>query len=388
MIARKNLIRNLRKALTQPGYAWHTAFKRLRAYATYKFRDGYSAPPETISLFLTYKCNLTCYMCGQWGDNGAFKEFDNDILRNQLSMDEIKKLADHLAPYSPNITLFGGEPMMYKNWTEAVAYIKSKGMRCNMVTNGTLMSVYAERIVESGLDEIILSLDGTEDIHDKTRGKQGTFEKLAQGVRDVARIRRERGAKTPHLNINTTIAETNYRNLNDLVGIAEDIGADNINFHHLLFIDQQMYDQNNAIFKQHFDQITPDWAGFVWKDLPKIDPEVLIRSIQTLEKRKSRVNISIYPNYNPGDIRQYYSQFEFESKSYKNRCVSLWMTAYIMPDGAVRPYHTMNFSPGNIHHADFMTIWNNRIYRTYRRLIKRRKTFPVCAKGCTELYRY
>lgn len=388
MIARKNIVRNLRKALTQPGYAFQTAKKRLRSYATYTFRNGYSAPPETISLFLTLKCNLTCYMCGQWGDNGAFKEFNNETLRQQLSFEEIKTLIDQLAPHKPNITLFGGEPMMYKDWTEVVKYIKQKGMRCNMVTNGTLMSVYAERIIDSGIDEIILSLDGSEHVHDETRGKEGTFSLLTQGVRDVARIRKERKSKTPHLNINTTIAETNYGNLNELVDIADDIGADNINFHHLLFINQNMYDRNNAVFKENFNQITPDWAGFIWKNLPKIDPDILNKSIDQIEHRKSRVNVSVYPNYTPEEIRQYYTGYEFESTSYKNRCLSLWMTAYIMPDGAVRPYHTMNFSPGNVLTTDFMTIWNNNIYRNYRRLIKKRKNFPVCAKGCTELYRY
>ena len=64
------------------------------------------------------------------------------------------------------------------------------------------------------------------------------------------------------------------------------------------------------------------------------------------------------------------------------------MTAYVMPDGSVRPYHTMNFSPGNIHENSFREIWNNKIYRSYRRLLKNRKKLPVCAKGCTELYRY
>ena len=388
MIARKNLLRNVRKAFTQPGYAWKTGLKRLHSYSTYKFRDGFSAPPETVSLFLTLKCNLTCHMCGQWGDNGVFHEFSNETLREQLSLEEIKKFVDEMAPYSPNITLFGGEPMMYKNWTDAVKYIKSKGMRCNMVTNGTLMSVYAERIIESGIDEIILSLDGIEDVHDDTRNAVGTFEKLTQGVRDVANLRNERGLTTPHLNINTTLYETNYRDLNALVDIAEEIGADNINFHHLLFINQQMYDQHNQIFTENFNQITPDWAGFVWKELPDMDPEVLNQSIASIENRQSRVNISVYPNFTPEEIKQYYSGFEFESTSYKNRCMSLWMTAYVMPDGAVRPYHTMNFSPGNIRDNGFMSIWNNDIYRNYRRLVKNRKRFPVCAKGCTELYRY
>lgn len=388
MIAKKNLLRNIKKAVTQPDYAWRTAIKRLRSYGSYHLGDGYSAPPETISLFLTFKCNLTCPMCGQWGDQGVFKDFPNEVLRKQLSPDEIRGLVDELAEFGPNITLFGGEPMMYKDWTDVVAYIKGKGMRCNMVTNGTLMSVYAERIIDSGIDEIILSLDGTEKVHDITRGARGTFRRLAQGVADVARLRQERGVKHPHLNINCTIFETNYRNLDEIVDLAEEMGADNINFHHLLFINQQSYDRHNAIFQENFGQITPDWAGFVWKELPEIDPEVLIQSIRTVEARKSRINVSVYPNFTPEEVRRYYTGFEFESTSYKNRCVSLWMTAYIMPDGEVRPYHTMNFSPGNVRRHSFKDIWNNKIYRSYRRLVKNRKRFPVCAKGCTELYRY
>jgi MoaA/NifB/PqqE/SkfB family radical SAM enzyme len=327
-------------------------------------------------------------MCGQWGDQGVFKDFENEILRQQLSLDEIKGLVDQLAEFKPNITLFGGEPMIYKNWTEVVAYIKSKGMRCNMVTNGTLMSTYAERIIDSGIDEIILSLDGKEDVHDVTRGEEGTFKKLAQGVADVAELRAKRKLSNPHLNINCTIFETNYRNLVEIAEIAAEIGADNINFHHLLFINQQAYDSHNVIFKENFNQITPDWAGFVWKELPEIDPEVLLKSISDLESRKSGLNVSVYPNFTEQEIRDYYSGFDFESSSYKNRCMSLWMTAYIMPDGAVRPYHTMNFSPGNVRNNTFQEIWNNKIYQSYRRLVKKRKHFPVCTKGCTELYRY
>ncbi len=327
-------------------------------------------------------------MCGQWGDSGAFKAFDNEVLRKQLTIEEIQRIVDDLSVSRPNVTLFGGEPMMYKDWTDVVSYIKSKRMRCNMVTNGTLMSVYAERIVDSGMDEIILSLDGTEEVHDVTRGEKGTFRKLVEGVGDVARLRDDRGLIHPALNINCTLYETNYSRLDEIVEIAEDMGADNINFHHLLFINQPMYEDHNRIFKRELGQITPDWAGFVWKDLPEMDPEVVIESIRRIEQYRGRMNVSVYPNYTDDEIRAYYSGFEFESTSYPNRCLSLWMTAYIMPDGAVRPYHTMNFSPGNIREASFSQIWNNDVYRNYRRLVKRRKRFPVCAKGCTELYRY
>ncbi|MSS70945.1 MAG: radical SAM protein [Candidatus Latescibacteria bacterium] len=181
MIARRNITKMVQKALSDPGYAWQAFHKRLRSALSYHLYDGRSAWPETISLFLTYKCNLTCSMCGQWGDAGAFKELGDEVLRERLSKEEICAFIDDVAFFRPNITLFGGEPMLYKGWTDIVAHIKRRKMRCNMVTNGTLMEVYAGAIVEAGLDEIILSIDGREEVHDHTRGAGGGRDQGPEG---------------------------------------------------------------------------------------------------------------------------------------------------------------------------------------------------------------
>ncbi len=388
MIARRNITKMVQKALSDPGYAWQAFHKRLRSALSYHLYDGRSAWPETISLFLTYKCNLTCSMCGQWGDAGAFKELGDEVLRERLSKEEICAFIDDVAFFRPNITLFGGEPMLYKGWTDIVAHIKRRKMRCNMVTNGTLMEVYAGAIVEAGLDEIILSIDGREEVHDHTRGAAGTFSSIQRGVRAVAEIKARKGARHPIINVNCTITEENYQDLDEMVDVAEEMGVNGLNFHHLLFINQEMYDQHDAIFQAQFQQSTPDWKGFIWDHLPNIDPEILIGQIERVTRRKSPVSVSVYPNFSPEEVRDYYTGFEFTSKSYKNRCMSLWMAAWVFPDGQVRPYHTMNFSPGNIREQGFREIWNNDRYRAYRREIKKRKRFPVCAKGCTELYRY
>ncbi|MCK4715995.1 MAG: SPASM domain-containing protein, partial [Candidatus Marinimicrobia bacterium] len=104
--------------------------------------------------------------------------------------------------------------------------------------------------------------------------------------------------------------------------------------------------------------------------------------------KKSVIDISFFPNFNSNEIRRWYSEFEFESSSYKNRCLSLWMTAYILPDGSVRPYHSMNFTTGNILELPFTEIWNNDLYQDYRNYIKQHKRFSICSKGCTEFFRY
>ncbi|HCK98653.1 MAG TPA: hypothetical protein DHW42_00910, partial [Candidatus Marinimicrobia bacterium] len=139
MIPRKNLLRALRKSASQPVYAGQNFIHRFKSTLSYHLYNGKSYWPETISLFLTYKCNLRCLMCGQWGQNGAFNEFDNALLKQRLALDDIQAIIDDVKFFKPNITLFGGEPMLHPDWIQIVESVKRAGFRCNIVTNGTLL---------------------------------------------------------------------------------------------------------------------------------------------------------------------------------------------------------------------------------------------------------
>lgn len=388
MIPRQNLSRALTKALHQPGYAVTNLWHRLKAGVAYHCLNGWSFGPETISLFLTYRCNLKCAMCGQWGESGAFKNLDGPILRQQLSLSQIESLIQDVRHYRPNFTLFGGEPMLYPEWLKVVALIKQAGLRCNIVTNGTLIKRWAKEIVQSGLDEIIFSLDGPEEIHDQIRRVPGTFRRALDGFQELHQLKKELGRKKPLVNINCTLTESNYRHLDAIIDIAEGISASGLTFHHLLFLDRSTVTEFIPFFQGLFHQAPVDWLGFILDQPPAIDVDFLNTEIKRITQRRYRLPVTFYPNLDAAEVRQWYTQFAFQSHSYRNRCMSLWATAYIFPDGSVRPYHTMNFTPGNIHTTPFSRIWNNPTYLNYRRYIKKHKCFAVCAKGCTEFFRY
>lgn len=388
MVARKNLYRTFRKAILQPEYARHAFWKRAKSALSYHLFNGYSSPPETISLFLTYKCNLRCHMCGQWGEYGAFKDLPPDVLGAELPMELIEKLLAEAYVFRPNITLFGGEPLLHKNVADIIRLVKSYKLRCNMVTNGLLLSKYAKDIVGAGMDEIIVSLDGPEEIHDIVRNVPGGFKRSTAGVMLLTEHKREMGRKKPIININCTITEPNYMHLDRLIPEAEKIGASSINYHHLLFVGGDAYHRHNEFFKKEFKAVTKEWEGFVWPEPPKIDPEGLIKKKKEILAMRPKIDIFFYPNFTDDEIRAWYSGFDFKSTSYKNRCLSIWITVYIFPNGSVRPYHTMDYSLGNLYKSSFKEIWNNPRYIHYRRVVKKIKGFPVCAKGCTEFYRY
>ncbi len=387
MIQFRNLKRNLAKSITQPGYAWKAFKQRLLSYLTYTIHDGYSYYPETIDLFLTYRCNLRCKMCGQWGVVGTSKEMSPEELKSELSLDEIYKIINDIKTFKPNVTLFGGEPLMYSNWEKVVSRIKQEGMRCNMITNGILLEKYANSIIDLGVDEIIFSLDGPREVHDEVRGAKGTFDRASRGLKLIRDIKRKSGTNKPVVSISSTIFEINYKRLDELISIAEELMASTITFHHLIFLSQERYDQHNNIFKGYYEMVCNDWKGFVRDSLPDIDVDFLIRKMEDIKKRDSKVKIAFYPNFTDEEIRRYYTEFDFVSSNYGKRCLSPWMVSYIFPDGSVRPCQSLNFSAGNVKDNTFSRIWNNEKYMRFRKITKKEKKYPVCTR-CTELYRF
>jgi len=387
MISRRNIARLLRKALAEPAYAVRAFRQRRRAHRSYRRGDGWSAPPETVSLFLTFHCNLRCRMCGQWGPAGAAKGYAPETLESRLARDEIRRLLDDVGTFSPNITLFGGEPMLHPGFAGIVEDVKAAGLRCNVITNATLLERFAEALVDAGLDEIIFSLDGPRGVHDEIRGVPGTFDKAMAGFEKLLAAKRRRRSKRPRINLTSVVFESGCGRLPELIPIAGRLGADSLTVHHLIFCGRETYDRHNELFEREFGTRCHDWEGFVADELPRIDPENVIAVKNEMLAVRPRGAVSFYPNLTDAEIRAWYGGFDFEPQSYSGRCESPWMAAYVFPDGGVRPFHSMNFVAGNIRESSFAEIWNNAAYRRYRRAVKQRGRFPICAR-CTELYRF
>jgi len=386
MIRKRNIVRSLQKAIHNPGYALSVFFKRFISFASYKFLNGKSAYPETISLFLTYKCNLRCKMCGQWGENGWAKCQPPEITGKTLPVDTIKRMIDDTAFFKPNITLFGGEPLLFKDWEEVVRHIKKRKLRVNMITNGTLLSQYVEKVVDSGIDEIIFSLDGPEEIHDEIRSGKGIFKKATESFMMLKDYKEKKGISTPRVNVNTTIFEDNYRRLDEIISVAESIGADTLTFHHLIFLSDKICNDNSRFMKNELNLECMDWKGFSMDRLPEIDPDYLVEKLKELKSRKSKVSINVYPNFTEEETKKYYSNFEFRSETYSTRCISPWMTVYVFPNGDIKPCLDVSYIAGNILEERFPEIWNGEKLKQYRRVLKKHGIFPGCIR-CTELYR-
>ena len=387
MLPLKNIRRIIAKASQQPTYALRAARMRLLSSLSYRFLNGRSAPPETISLLLTYQCNLRCQMCGQWGERGSLKDLPPSETKVYMEMAIIERLIDEVKGFHPTITLFGGEPLLHPQWEVIVKRIKDAGLRCNLISNGVLLKKRAAEAVRLGLDEIIFSLDGPAEVHDAIRGGKGVFNRAFEGFQHLLDAKVKYGKKKPTVNVNTVIWEENQTMLGDIVEQAASFGAETITFHHLIFIDQVAFEETEGITQAALNFSSPDWAGFIKDELPHIDPDVIIRQKQMIEQGKNSVPAFFYPNLTEEEIRGYYTAFNFLPNSYKKRCLSPWMVAYVLPDGSVKPCLSLGYEMGNLQEAPFKEIWNGERAIRFRRLLKERGYFPVCPR-CTEFCRF
>lgn len=172
-----------------------------------------------INWNITRECNLRCKHC--YYDAGA-------QLEDELSTEESFALIDEIANVfgdKANVTFGGGEPLMRRDIFDLISYGKKRGLHLVLASNGTLLNEeVAARLKESGIEEVIIPIDGTQKTHDSIRG-EGVFEKAVKG----ARACKEAGLS---LVIDPCIMKQNEKETAKIIDIAENLGARQCRFFH------------------------------------------------------------------------------------------------------------------------------------------------------------
>ena len=376
--------RIINKIIRQPGYALSVGIKRFMAAVAYKNKTGKAPMPESVTFFMTPLCNLRCKMCGQWGDEGAFKCLPAEKLQKKLNTADLISIVNELTPYKPSFTLFGGEPLLHDGCIQLIEYIHAGGMHSLMITNGSLFDKYAVDLVDAGLDELNVSLDGYGALHDEIRGQQGLFDIIYSGLKKVQDVKKTENKKKPLINLQCTMMKDNYTQLDGIIRAAEELGVDSVTFHNLIFLGQDLVDKQ-ALCDKNLGCTSDAWKGFVFD--PGIDPDRLFEQIEKIRGTKHRFAVDFYPNFSRQGIKEYYDNPSFKPDEYKPECRSPWLCCYIFNDGQVRPCLNSTYSFGSVYDNSFKEIWNSAKAVQYRKMLKENGIFPACVR-CTELYRY
>jgi cytosylglucuronate decarboxylase len=133
--------------------------------------------PVTMFVRTTENCNAGCFMC------------DYANMKNQpfLNLSQVESIAAEAKKSGIRLIRFtGGEPLLDRNMTSFVAYLHNQGLKTSIITNGYFLPRRAAGLVEAGLDQVIVSLDGsTPRIHDNLRKLPGLFANATAGIVDI-----------------------------------------------------------------------------------------------------------------------------------------------------------------------------------------------------------
>lgn len=166
--------------------------------------------PLSLCWQITKRCNYNCPFC-------LSGEQDSD----ELPLDKIKSIIDILAKASlVRIDFTGGEPFLRQDFCEILVHASNKGIETLVTSNG---SIWSEKITQKLLETntlLLLSLDGDEEIHDKSRGK-GAYRKV------VENIKRYQDAGVP-LRINFLIRKDNLDKIDYIYQLVKDLKVDRL----------------------------------------------------------------------------------------------------------------------------------------------------------------
>ncbi len=334
--------------------------------------------PRVLTFMMTYRCNLRCTMCWQWGEQGLFHEMPREHELQQLDLATLRAVVDDVAAEGTGVFLWGGEPFLHRDLLPFVEHVKSLGMYCSINTNGTYLPRDARRLVELGVDAIMVSVDGPREVHDRIRGMDGSFQKIADGVKAVRAARN--GGSKPEIIVNTTVSPGNQGALLQTYETVEALGADRMILSQLWFTTEEIGRANEAYFREKFSAHAGSWKGFVM-DVSSLDPDLIGSQMREMARRDKSLELSFLPDLHPGQIAAYYRK---PSEAFgKTRCLVPWLEAEILPNGDVTPCSDRpDLIMGNVRRQRFGEIWNNEPYQVFRRAMREDGLFPYCSRCC------
>ncbi|HEX5454627.1 MAG TPA: radical SAM protein [Stellaceae bacterium] len=186
------------------------------------------AEPVCLYLEVTNRCNLLCTTCPR-----TFEALEPP---GDMSWELFARIVDQL-PNIARVVLHGvGEPMMVRSLPRMIRHLKGRGAYVLFNTNGTLLSAKKGReLIDSGLDELRVSLDAAEpQAFLAVRGRD-LFHRIVRNVRAFRAMQRALGADRPRVSLWLTGIQETIDQLGDFVRLAHDLDVPEVYLQRLVY---------------------------------------------------------------------------------------------------------------------------------------------------------
>lgn len=290
--------------------------------------------PISMAIEPTTSCNLRCPECPS-----GLRQFTRPIgmlepVFFKKTIDEVYKELIYLTFY------FQGEPYLNPNFLDMVKYASNKRIYTSTSTNAHyLTKEQARKTVESKLDRLIISIDGTtQDTYEQYR-IGGQLQKVIDGAKNIIEAKKELKSNTPHVVFQFLVVKPNEHQLEDVKKLAHELGVDEV-----VFKTAQLYDFENG------NPLIPE-----------------------------NIKYSRYKKNNDGT-------YSIKNKLL-NQCWRMWSSCVVTWDGIVVPCcfdKDAKHQLGDLKNQNFNELWKSFKYQNFRKsILKSRKEIDIC-KNCSE----
>ena len=314
------------------------AFRLVSSYQLSRWmkKNMHRGMPMSIAIEPTTACNLGCPECPS-----GLKKFTRPTGNLQKKL--FQKVLDEIGQYLINVTFyFQGEPYIHPQFLDLVQMASKKKIFTSTSTNAHFITKeIAEKTVQSGLSQMIISIDGTtQEIYEQYR-KKGDLNKVLAGAKEMIAAKDRMKSDTPKLIFQFLVVKPNEHQIEDAKRLSEEIGFDEIRFK-----SAQLYEYENG------NELMPSNEEY--------------RRYRQLKSGKWVIKNKM-----------------------ENHCWKMWHSTVVTWDGKLVPCcfdKDAQHQLGNVNGSTtvFKDIWNGQKYQLFRTaVLKGRKNIDIC-RNCTE----
>lgn len=303
--------------------------------------------PLHLQVEITNACNLRCATCHR------------DLLYPRpttMKFKYFKKLYDEVRPQNINVSGLG-EPFTNQDIFKIIKYAKENGSAVNCASNFTLVGDKIEQILDSGIDQIKISVDAV-DRETYYRIRHGDFyDTLINNIKRLNNLKAETGLQKPILRFNYALQQDNIDHLVDAVRLADKLNIPGIYVQYLEYIDREERKE---------------------KLVGNITYAKLKNTLFEADKVATKLGITSNINIWMRDFDLFMNKMgpKDNFKPNHKKCYFPWFSSWIDADGTVRPCPIIPWQKdvahmGNVFNEPFNDIWNNTKYQELRASLAR-----------------
>jgi len=182
--------------------------------------------PTMIMATINEVCNYRCPMCMHWRPEFA--------RHSELSVEQWKSALGSLREFLGHclVAFLGGEPFIKPGFLDILEFCHERDIDFTLTTNGSLLlrGDTIPRLVKAAPVHVNISVDGpTAEIHDRSRGVSGAFDKIEHAIQAIRDEQKRTGQRFP-IRIKPTVHLWNFQSMPSMVEWAQRVGADTIDF--------------------------------------------------------------------------------------------------------------------------------------------------------------